>query len=273
MWIQSFIWALVSVLYFPVLQQLYHGRWELVDYSHAHFILPASLFIVWHKRKALMQCPRSPAPGGSILLLLFGLFLFVFGWRRDFLFISTLSLIPVVSGMVLFLYGLPILRALSFPIAYLLLMVPPPLGLLDALTLPMRYGVSKAATTILQSFFIPVERQGLMLYIERKEVFIAPACSGFRSLITFFSLAVLYVYFTPSTLRKKIILILSVIPLALFGNLVRVLVLCLITYYFGEEASHGFLHDFSGFLVFGIIVLGFLLIDKLYVEDLDDADR
>lgn len=240
-----------------------------MDYTHAYFTLPAFLFMVWYKRAELKALVTSNPVFSvySVCLLIVGLDLFVLGWRKDFLLVSTFSLIPVIAGLTGYLYGPKVLKALAFPILYLLFMVPPPLGILDAITLPLRYITSEIAVFILQCLFVPVRQEGLLLFFGQHEVFMAPACSGFRSLITFLSLAMLYVYFIKASMKKKILLILSVFPLAFIGNLARVLLLCLITYYLGPEAGQSFLHDASGIMVFLIIVSGFMLIDKLYEDD------
>ncbi len=270
--LQYVLWALISILYGPILFQLYKNRWEFVDYTHAYFVLPASLLIVWFKRKELQNiiAPTQTCSIISFLVFLIGLLLFILGWNRDYIVISTFSLILVLAGMCGYLYGPKVLQKLTFPLAYLLLMVPPPLGVLDSITLPMRYGVSILANFILQSFHIPIHREGLLLYVGNQELFIAPACSGFRSLITFLSLALLYVYLIKSSLKKKIILLLSVFPLALLGNMIRVFVLFFITYNLGEDLGQSFLHQFSGILVFSVIIVGFLMIDKFYDSSEDD---
>ncbi len=206
----------------------------------------------------------------SLITLLVGLSLFILGWRNDFVFVSTFSLIPTLIGLTGFLYGPLVLRTLSFPIAYLIFLVPPPLGVLDAITIPMRYATSVITAFILESFHLPLKREGLLLFLGNHEIFIAPACSGFRSLITFICLSLLYVYFLKCSMKKKVVLILSVLPLAFIGNLARVLMLCMITYWFGDKAGQGFLHSVSGILVFLIIVSGFMLIDKFYVPEEED---
>jgi len=122
----------------------------------------------------------------------------------------------------------------------------------------MRYGVSAVAAAILKSFHFPVIREGLLIYIGRQEIFMGAPCSGFRSLITMIALGLAYTNIIKETRRNKAILLLSVVPLALFGNLLRVLSLCLVTYYFGAEAGQGFFHDFSGIMVFVIMILGLL---------------
>lgn len=269
------IWFSVSVLYFPVFAQLYSTRWVNIDYTHAYFILPVSLWLIWRKRSDLkafyaqLQCPDSnlPTPNSQqtligFCLFFFGLLMFIFGWRLEYLLVSTLSLIPLLMGLVVYLYGLKMARALLFPILYLLLLVPPPLGVLDSVTIPMRYGVSTVATEILKIFQFPVIRNGLLMSIGGKEVFMGPACSGFRSLITMISLGAVYAYISKGSKLHKWILLSLVIPLALLGNLIRVTGMCLVTFYLGEAAGGKF-HDYGGFVIFIVLILGLVGLDDL----------
>lgn len=259
------IWLLVTTIYLPVFKQLYQGRWEKVDYTHAYFILPVSLWLCWRKRsqlRELLQASQNQAAFFSPFLLIFGLLMFIFGWRQNYLFISTLSLIPFLLGLIIYLYGMPTAKTLSFPIFYLLLLVPPPLGILDSITLPMRYGISILADKVLKSFHFPIVRDGLMLSVGGHEIFMGAPCSGFRSLITMISLGLVYVYLNKGGFKKKTILISSVIPLALLGNLIRVISMCVVTFYFGISAGEKF-HDISGFVIFLVLILGLVGIESL----------
>ncbi len=254
------IWGLVGVLYSPVIYQLYKARWETIDYTHAYFILPLSLFLAWRNLRSY-KGPDAPRTAAGLSLAVLGLVMFIFGWKLDYLFITTLSLIPLLYGIIFYLYGTGLAKRLSFPILYLLLMVPPPLGVLDAVTIPMRHGISVAAVAILNALHYPIHREGLMLYLGTHEIFMGAPCSGFRSLITMFSLGIFYVYVIKGTLLKKLVLVAAIIPLALFGNLVRVITLCLLTYHKGEEVAQGFFHYFSGGVIFVIMIIGLLLIE------------
>jgi exosortase len=255
-------WACIAVLYSPILYQLYSARWDSIDYTHAYFILPVTLWLIWRKRKDIKVLPPTPAESQKALItLVIGLAMFALGWRKDYLFVSTLSLIPVSFGLIAYLYGPKAAGALRFPLLYLLLMVPPPLGILDAITLPLRYFTSTMAYILLKSFFFSVTKDGLILSVEGQQIYLEPACSGFRSLITLFSLGLLYAYLTKGSFKKKMILLASIIPLALFGNLIRVVIICLLAYYFGEDVAQGFFHSFSGFVVFIIALLGLTAIE------------
>ncbi len=275
------VWFFIVVIYSPVFYQLYQSRWETIDYTHAYFILPVALWIVWQKRKSLRDIflASDTAVSGkpsdntkdrdsvrlrfhlsditSLAVVLIGLVMFMLGWRQNYLIISSLSLIPVLWGTTRYLYDSAIARSLSFPIWYLLFLMPPPLGILDKVTMPMRYGISQVTEVILSLLNYPIERSGLLLNIDGNEIFMGAPCSGFRSLITMFALAVTYVYFIKGNFQKKLILIPSAIPFALLGNLVRVMTLCLITFYAGPSAEASF-HDFSGILIF-LIMIGCLM--------------
>jgi len=253
-------YLILTALYSPIFLQLYRSRWEFIDYTHAYFILPVSLWLAWRQRKQIGTVPIcfSTYP---LFILILGLLMFLFGWRQDYLFISTLSLIPVLFGLTGYLYGPGTAKSLAFPILYLLLLVPPPLGILDALTIPMRYGVSLATAATLSLLRYPVARDGLLLSLGGHEIYMGAPCSGFRSLITMLALALPYAYVNTGSLRKKIILVASVIPLALLGNFIRVFSVCLVTYHMGEYIGTKF-HDTSGFLIFLVLIAGLIQLDK-----------
>lgn len=266
--IQAIPWLLAICLYSPVFHTLYQSRWEAIDYTHAYFILPVSLLIVWLKRDKIKKICLTPYPlpltsyFPGFFLIILGLGIFIFGWRWDYLFISTLSLIPLLFGMCLFLYNKGLARILVFPILYLLLLVPVPVGVLDSITLPMRYLASVLSANILSLMRYDIVREGLLINMGGHEIFMGAPCSGFRSLITMISLGLIYIYFNKGTMSKNMILFISIIPLALIGNLTRIIALCLITFYFGEAAGQGFFHNFSGMVVFLIIILGLMGLEK-----------
>lgn len=246
-------------------------RWDKADYTHAYFILPISIWLTWRNRDKIKEIFTQSDPSSMSLpalpILLLGLFMFFFGWQQNYIFVQTLSLIPLLFGLTGYLYGIQVAKALSFPILYLLLLVPPPFGIIDSITLPMRYGIAASTEWILQIVGYPITRTGLEITIGYTTIFMGAPCSGFRSLITMFSLVLVYVYITKGSTAKKIALTAFIIPCALLGNLIRVITLCLITFYFGEEVGQGFFHNFSGIVIFIITILGLMgmesLLDKL----------
>ncbi len=209
--------------------------------------------------------PFSEKPSELILgfgLVLLGAFMLFFGWKQDYQLIATLSLIPMLFGMVYCLYGAFLAKALMFPILYLLLLMPPPMGVLDATTMPMRYGVSVATEHLLKFFHYPISREGLLLSIGGREVYLGESCSGFRSLITLASLGLAYIYVSKNSLKNKWLLTVSILPLATLGNLVRATSVVLATHYMGFTKEHQFFHDFSGFLMFAIMLGGLMTVES-----------
>jgi exosortase len=266
----NMLWLSVILLYAPVFKTLYGMRWEKIDYTHAYYILPVSLWLVWRERAKLACIAGSPRTTSQysistwvcLPLLLLGLAMFVFGWRQEYLFISTLSLIPVLFGLTGYIYNPAVSLALSFPILYLLLLVPPPFGVLDSLTLPMRQYISAATFQLLHVTGYPITRDGLLLSINGHDIYMGAPCSGFRSLITMISLGLVYVYISKASMKKKAIILSSIVPLALLGNFGRVLGMCLVTFYMGEKAGHKY-HDISGFVIFLVLIAGMLGIEWL----------
>ena len=265
--INYLVWILTAAMYAPLFFSLYSMRWETVDYTHAYFILPISLWLTWRKRREIRKIFQQAVPGKknlfSFCILFLGLLMFIFGWRQNYIFIQALSLIPFLFGLTGYLYGINMIKTLSFPILYLLLLIPPPFAILDSITLPMRHGISVATEAILRLLGYPISREGLLLTIGYNDIFMGQPCSGFRSLITMFSLVLVYVYISKGTMTKKLILTSFIVPMALFGNLVRVITLCLITFYFGEEAGQGFFHNFSGIVIFIITLLGLMGVENI----------
>jgi exosortase len=267
------VWGLTAILYTPVFYQLYHGRWEYIDYTHAYFILPVSLWLVWRKRTILAGlAARSQPKSLALALVIFSLLLFFFGWRQDYLMITTVSLLSLSFGLGLYCYGTAFTKAITFPIVYLLLLVPPPLGVLDSITLPMRYGISIITAQLLSALHFPIIRDGLLLQLGDHEVYMGAPCSGFRSLISLISLGLVYVYLARGSLKKKAILVFSIIPLALLGNLLRVTGVCLVTFYWGDAAGHTF-HDASGFAIFLVLLGGLVGLEALLNSSLSKKAR
>jgi exosortase len=186
------VWTLIVILYGPLVYNLYSVRWDTVDYTHAYFILPLSLWIVWRKRRKIKeifeQTDTTQRNLFSLTVLIAGILLFIFGWRQDYIFIQALSLLPVLFGITGYLYGKNMVKILVFPMAYLILLIPPPFGILDSITLPMRHGISVLTEKILFFMNYPISRNGLLLTIGYNDIFMGAPCSGFRSLITMFSL-------------------------------------------------------------------------------------
>lgn len=269
-------WALTGLLALPVFSILYKSRWEDIDYTHAYFILPLSLFLIWRDRQRLVAAPRSftrMSDATASLAVMLSLVIFIFGWKLDYVFLSTAALIPLAFGLAALLYGTTVTRLCAFPILYLAFLIPPPLGLIDELTLPLRYGVSMMTEQILQWIHYPVTRTGLLLTVGGEDVYLGEACSGFRSIVTLGSLGAAYIYLSQAPARHKALLAASIIPIAVVGNLTRVVSVCIVTYHLGQTEGQKFYHDFSGFVAFAIMLIGLFALEKLLARRTAISER
>jgi exosortase B len=172
------------------------------------------------------------------------------------------SQIPVLLGAFLIISGLPLVRALWFPLFFLLFMVPLPGFLVDAVTGPLKGYVSALTEQILYFAGYPIARNGVVLTIGQYQLLVADACSGLHSMFSLSAMGLLYLYLMQRTsLARNLILIASILPIAFAANVIRVMILVLVTYHFGDEAGQGFVHDFAGILLFVVGLLFLFLLD------------
>ena len=153
-------------------------------------------------------------------------------------------------------------RHLWFPLFYLLFAVPLPDSLVAALTNPLKIWISESAVSLLHFLGYPIASAGVMIQIGQYQLLVAAACAGLNSLITLTALTLFYVYLSHrANWRYMAVLTAAAIPIAIFSNLVRVLLLILVTYYGGEAAAQGFLHNFAGMTTFAVSLATIYFLD------------
>lgn len=162
------------------------------------------------------------------------------------------------------LVGFAPLKAMWFPILYMLFIFPPPDTVVAMITQPLKIAISQATIDLLHSFGYPIAGSGVTIVIGQYQLLIAAACAGLNSLISLSAIGLFYVYIRHNAnWRYALLLMLAIVPVAILANFIRVLGLILITHYFGDEAAQGFLHTFSGITMFLVSVLGIFGIDAL----------
>jgi exosortase B len=255
----------LALLYVPTYIGLAHGLWRDDAYAHGPIILAVFAWLVWRGRAALLDesGERAPVAGGALAAL--GLLLYVVGRSQALTLFEVASHLPVMVGALLVMRGPAAVRRLAFPLLFLFFLIPLPGFVLDAATTPLKNGVSIAVEALLQLIGYPVERAGVVLSVGAYEMLVADACSGLNSLYSLFALSLLYVHLTgPSSRARMAVLMLSLVPIAIIANIVRVMVLVLVTYHAGPQTAQGWVHDVAGMMVF-IVALGLLLgVDALF---------
>jgi len=166
------------------------------------------------------------------------------------LFTSRLSMLVLAAGVVLFLSGWKMLRAISFPLGFLILMIPIPVLIYNQITFPLQLLASRFATFWLQLVNVPVLREGNLIILPNYTLEVVDACSGIRSLMTLITLAVAYGYLMNDRRWSRLLLALLMIPIAIVSNAIRIMGAGLLTYHFGPEMAEGFFHEFSGWVIF-----------------------
>jgi len=239
----------VGLFYAPMFVGLVHDWVNLPDFSHGFFIPALSLYFVWDRRDQLQALPVRPANTGFLVIVV-GLLFFFLGKLAAESFTMRFSLLVVVSGIVLFHLGRAHLKAVLFPILFLVFMIPVPSILLSKITFPMQLLASRVAAQVVDFFNIPILREGNILYLADTTLEVAEACSGIRSLISLLALGTVLAYLTQKKQWQKIILFLACFPVAIVVNAFRVSATAVLANYFGEGAAQGFYHDFSGYILF-----------------------
>jgi len=242
--------GLVGWLYRPVLVALVRQWWDEPDYSHGFLIPLIAAYLVWERWPRLRSQPATPALAG-LGVLVGGVGLFVLANMAAELFVMRASLLIVLVGLILYLRGRAHLGVLAFPLVFLLLMIPPPAIVFNAITFPLQLFAAGAATASLQLLDVPVLREGNIITLANTKLEVVEACSGVRSLLALVALATTFAYFTQAGVWRRALLVVSAVPIAIAANATRVAGTGLLAHFFGEEIAQGFFHSFSGLLVFG----------------------
>ena len=230
--------------------------WSTDDnYSHGFFIIPLSLYFLWERRRELGTVDVRPSWLGLPVVLL-GAFVLLAGLYGADRFLPRASMIIVIAGAVLFIWGWPMLKAVSFPVGFLVLMIPLPALIFNQIAFPLQLLASQAGEAVLMGAGIPVLREGNVMILPRTTLEVAEACSGIRSLVSLVTLGIVFGYFTDPRNGVRAAIALSAVPIAILANAARVAGTGLAAHYYGEAAAEGFFHSFSGWLVF---IVSFLL--------------
>lgn len=253
------------VLYLPTYYDLSQTVWTYDEYIHSPMVLVASFWLFWRQRGALLSpVPQNPRPILGSITLGFGLLLYVIGRSQEIVLFEAGSQIPVLLGTLLVAVGDKAARAVWFPLFFLIFMIPLPGFLVDSMTSPLRHHISELADNILYAFGYPIARTGVALTIGPYQLEVADACSGLNSMFSLSAMGLLYLYLVQYSNRlKNAILVASIIPIAFTANLIRVVVLVLITYYFGDEVGQGFVHKFAGIVLFATALILLFMFDSI----------
>jgi len=250
-------------LYLPCFYDLSRTIWATDEQGHGPIILGVTVWLVWRRRFEFAALEAKPQAGWGFAVLLIGLLIYAFGRSQNIIMFQTGSQILVLLALILMFKGWPGAKLMWFPLFFLLFMVPLPGALVSALTAPLKTAVSAVASGILYHAGYPVGRSGVMLTVGQYQLLVADACAGLNSMFTLEALGMLYMnLMNYKSAARNITLAVLLIPISFCANIIRVMILVLVTYYFGDEAGQGFIHGFAGMVLFMAGLAMMLLVDK-----------
>ncbi|AXS80106.1 exosortase B [Dechloromonas sp. HYN0024] len=262
-------WIIVGLglcaMYAPSFIDLFRSIWRTETQAHGPIVLAISCWLLYQKWPAMWEASKGQqtSPWGWPTFFI-GLLLYLIGRSQDILIFEIGSLIWLLAAVFLLLRGSAAIKTQWFPLFFMLFMIPLPGPLVDAVTMPMKMAVSYVAEQALYWADYPIARQGVILQIGQYKLLVADACAGLHTLFTLEALGLLYLNLVRhDSLFRNVTLAVFIVPISFSANVIRVMVLTLITYYFGDAAGQGFLHGFAGMVLFLTALLLIIGVDTL----------
>jgi len=259
-----YVLILIAVLaYLPVLADLVVDWYQDSNYSHGFLIIPVSVWLIWRQRAVLSSVPIRSSNWGFAGILI-ALAVFIVGTAGAEYFSARFSFVLLLASMALYFLGWMFLRKTWFAFFFMLFMIPIPYVIYYSFTFPMQLFASKIASFALGIIGLPLFRFGNVLHLPGGQALeVAEACSGLRSIVSLLALGALLAYFTQENRAKAVVLFLSTIPIAIFGNVVRISFTAIGTYAISEKFVEGALHEMAGMLVFLFSLIMLLIVGSL----------
>ena len=255
----------ILVLYVPTLFELLNGLWATEEQMHGPIILALAIWLMHRKWPLITQSNTSKLSTViGLMVFVIALMLYIIGRSQQIIQFEAGSFICLIAAVLLIKRGSHALAVMWFPLFFLLFMIPLPGTVVITLTMPMKMAVSYVTTNILYWSGYPIARSGVILQIGQYQLLVANACAGLQTLLTLEALGLFYLnIFQHTSAFRNVTLAILIIPISFVANVIRVMTLTLITYYFGDEAGQGFLHGFAGIVLFLSALILIMSIDTL----------
>lgn len=254
-----------AVLVLPTMFRVATETWSTEQGGHGPLVLATGIWALWRELKGKEIEQRPGKLSIALPLLLLSLAIFIIARITGVLEIEAFSMYGALIAGVYLLFGGTVMRVIWFPLVYLAFTLPPPDTVVAAVTQPIKIAISSWAVSLLHFLGYPVASSGVTIQIDQYQLLVAAACAGLNSIVTLTALCLFYVYLRHrSNLVAFVVIAAAAIPVAVISNFVRVLVLVLVTYYFGDAAAQGFVHDFAGLLMFAVALLTIFGVDQLF---------
>lgn len=263
---QGLLWLLAGfiALALPVAWDWSQGAWLRETQGHEPLILGIAAWLVWRRRDALAALPAAGSPWPGLSLFAFALLVYLGGRWLGVFRLELISLMLVPAALLLYFKGFAAVKCTWFAFFFLLFAIPLPFSMVLAVTGPLKAAVSYVAAHALAAVGYPVGLSGVVITVGQYQLLVNEACAGLQTMFTLEAMGLLYTNLMNhgSTLRNTLLAVL-VVPIAFCANVVRVMVLALVTYHFGDAAGQGFLHGFAGMVLFLAALVMVIAVDAL----------
>lgn len=253
--------AAIGIFYYNTFGWLIDSWINNEYYSHGFLVPVVSGYIIWNMRKELAATEKKQSQMGLVLFT-GGVILQGTSVLWTIRFLSGISLLVTISGVILYLFGWEFIKKISFPLLFLVLMIPLPF--VDIVAPPVQTVSAVASSNMANLFGIPVQRDGLVLNIPAGSFEVGLPCSGLNSIISLLTIGVIFAFILEGGILMKFTILMSSIPLALAGNIVRITSVLAVANTYGQEAALGYFHDFSSLLLFSVALMGLFLTGRCF---------
>ena len=260
-------WPLVlgfAALAIPAAIALSEHTWSSEAGAHGPLVLCTAAWLIW-RQSGEIRAQGVMGKGWIVAAAtIVSLALFIIGEAFDVITLEAAGLYGMGVTIFYSCFGWAQIVRNWFIFLYLLFAVPPPRSLLDTLTFPLKQFVSSAATATLRPFGIPATHEGVTIFVAQYQYLVEDACSGLNSIIGLLAISLFYIYLARgSSWRYSLFLATLAIPIAIFANVLRIIILILLTEFFGDAVAQGFMHSLAGIFVFAIALGSIFAIDSL----------
>jgi exosortase len=254
----------IVALVLPTMIGVAKVSWSTEQGGHGPIVLATGIWLLWRELTAAKPAAQPGKLLTGLLMLVPLTVIFIVARITGVLEIEAFAMYGALIVGAYLLFGGAVLRTIWFPLVYLAFTLPPPDTVVAAITQPIKIRISEWAVSLLHVLGYPVASSGVTIQIGQYQLLVAAACAGLNSIVTLGALCLFYVYLRHrSNFTAFVVVALAAIPVAMFSNFVRVIVLVLVTYYLGEAAAQGFVHDFAGLLMFAVALLTIFAVDQL----------
>jgi exosortase B len=251
-------------LFVPTIYDLARTQWSVDEQGHGLIIFLLSLWLIFRKKDSIMALQREPNIVFGFLIFVFGLIAYAIGRSQSMIQFEAFSIILVAAGLTLILFGAKALKLIWFPLFFLCFMIPLPGVVVQSLTVPLKIAVSGVVDSLLFHLGYPIARTGVILTIGQYQLMVADACAGLNSIFTLEALGLFYLNITNyESPKRNLLLAILIVPISFCANVVRVIILVLITYYLGDAAGQGYAHSAAGLILFMVGLILILSVDGL----------